>query len=132
MHVLCTGILSGHPEPVTPSASKTRKRPLFRGAMVVEMSGGGWWPASFVTWSASVASELASLEKGDAVACQARLSLGLYLKDGCPACRIHLQLEKLLALPKPKRARPSMSPDDVPDDPETNAREALTQIEGNR
>jgi hypothetical protein len=109
-YCLVTGVLTSAPERV--AKSSTRRRPLYRGSLVIEAESGSWRPARFATWSSTVADELASLAKGDAVAIAGRMSLGGYAHEGEPRVAINIQIDRLLSLPQPARSRPSLDPHD--------------------
>jgi hypothetical protein len=109
-YCLVTGVLSGAPEQVRPST--TKRRPLYRGSLVIEANSGIWLPARFATWSTTVAEELGSLGKGDAIAMAGRMTLGAYRQGEEPRIAINIQVDRLVSLPHPARARRSVDPDD--------------------
>ncbi len=123
-YCLVTGVLTSVPERV--SKSSTKRRPLYRGSLVIEAESGNWRPASYATWSSTVAEELDSLTKGDAVAIAGRMSLGTYERDGAPRVAINIQIDRLLSMPQPVRPRRSLDPADpiIAEEPEESANES--------
>jgi single-stranded DNA-binding protein len=120
-YCLVTGVLTSAPQQVARSA--TKRRPYYRGSLVIEAESGQWRPARFATWSSTVADELGGLDKGDAVAIAGRMSLGAYSHEGEPRTAINIQIDRLLSLPRPARARRSLDEHDpaIENEPEAEA-----------